>query len=339
MGTDMHPDELDLMEFIDGTADAAVASHVEACPGCQQEVGQFVDLGGSPAAWSDPRPLDVEVSPGVVQTLERDLPEQVRAGQLWRSRWDDETLLVYVVDVDSSGCQLAPAALDVHLAEPRTRVVDDNESPLGVAVGVWAGRSLHAPFALLERYLGTVDGNEVAADELADAVNELTPLDDRTVYAERLRDALGDLITAATWEPDGPAEPLSLANVLGRAGLTMADLPDLLGIDVPTALDLWRGDVAPSAEQIAALDTAAKARGSGVVPSQSSGPALPPELLLELARPRWKARVLAAASNRDLSEEAARRAAAADALGLTLAARRRRTAVDEWGEMLDRVLP
>lgn len=335
----MHSDELDLMEFIDGTADAAVASHVEACPGCQRAVRQFVDLGGSPAAWSDPRPVEVEVSPGVVQALERDLPEQVRAGQLWRARWDIETLLVYVVRFDSSGCQLAPASLDVQLAEPRTRVVDEDESPLGVPVGVWAGRSLQAPFSLLERYLGTIDGNAVAADGLTPAADDLTPLDDRTVYAERLRDALRDLITAAAWEPAGPPEPLSLATVLGRAGLTMADLPDLLGIDVPTALDLWRGDVAPSGEQLAALDTAAEARGSGVVPSQATGPALPPELLLELARPRWKARVLAAASMRDLSEEAARRAAAAEALGLTLAARRRRTAESDWGEMLDRVLP
>ena len=335
----MHPDELDLMEFIDGTADAAVASHVETCPGCQQAISQFVDLDGSPRAWSDPRPVDVEVSPGVVQALERELPEQVRAGQLWRARWDDGTLLVYVVRVDSSGGQLAPASLDVHLAEPRTRVVDEDESPLGVTVGIWAARSLHAPVTLLERYLGAVDGDEVAADGLAEAGGELTPLDDRTVYAERLRDALRDLITAAAWEPDGQAEPLSLAVVLGRAGLTMADLPELLGIDVPTALDLWRGDVAPSDEQLAALDMAAEVRGSGVVPSQATGPALPPALLLELARPRWKGRVLTAASSRGVSEEAARRAAASDALGLTLAARRRRTAVPDWGEILDRVLP
>lgn len=199
MGTDMHPDELDLMEFIDGNAGAGVRQHILHCQTCQRAVDETADVGDLPSGVA-PQQVDVHVTPLIVEALGRELPRQARPGQLWRVRWDHDAVLAVIVSADRTTCRLAPVSLDVHLAGPEVIICEAADSPVGVAVGLWTTQVVDARVSLLERYLGDFGADVVAqiaaADSFTDpedATSGLSALDDRTVFAGRLRDALAGL--------------------------------------------------------------------------------------------------------------------------------------------------
>ena len=334
----MHPDEIDLMDYVDGTAGPDVAGHVRACTTCQHSVEGFSDVGEPPRDTPGKAAVvDARVSPSVLRALARPLPEEVRAGQLWRARWDDETQLVCVLYATAADCRVAPVSLDVHLAGPGVQTVEGSQSPVGLPLGIWTAHAVDTRVSLLELCLGAFP---VEVDELAQDADtpQLGALDDRTVFADRLGEHLLLLAQRADWEPEQRGEQLTLSQACTQAGLRLNDLVQLLGIDLPTALDLWRGDTDPSASQLAVLDQAVSDRGGPDLPSSAAGPPLPVELLQELARPTWKARLLEARTGPSARESQARQDIARDALGLTLAARSRRETQTNWAEVLDRVL-
>lgn len=338
MSAQSHPDELDLMDYVDGAAGPDVSSHVDACIICQHDVEGFADVGEPPGGTPGRAVIDARVSPSVLEALARPLPKEARAGQLWRARWDDEAQLVYVLEAATPHCRLAPVSLDVHLAAPGVRIVEGSQSPVGVDLGVWMSRAVAARTSLLEQCLGDFPTDVI--DPTLDADEpQLGALDDRTVFADRLEEQLLLLAQRAAWEPDQRAEQPSLSEAFAQAGLALNDLVQLLSVDLPTALDLWRGDTEPSASQLAVLDQVVSARGGTDLPSSAAGQSLPADLLQELARPIWKARVLQARTSPLAGEAEARHDATRMALDLTLAARSRRPMTTNWAEVLDRVLP
>ena len=338
MSSQMHPDELDLMDYVDGAARHDVSKHVRACTICQHSVDGFADVGEPPSSTPGRAGVDARVSRSVLRALARPLPEEIRAGQLWRARWDDETQLVFVLNAVAPHCRVAPVSLDVHLAGPGVPTVGDSQSPIGLPLGVWTARAVDTRTSLLEQYLGELSAEVVESILDADAP-QLKALDDRTVFADRLEEQLRLLAQSAEWEPVRSDERLTLSQVCTQVGLKLSDLVHLLGTDLPTALDLWRGDTDPSASQLSALDQAVSARGGRALPSSAAGPVLPGELLQELARPTWKARLLEARTGPSASESQARWDVAREALALTLAARSRRETRTNWAEVVDRVLP
>lgn len=332
----MHPDELDLMEYVDGVADPHLRTHLSECPVCQAAAAEFTDAVPLPNWDAVLAAVDATVSPSVLAALDMPIPDSVEAGQLWRARWDDDTQLVYVAAAEPTTCHLAPISLDVHLAGPNARTVDADDSPLGIPFGAWTARTVQARQSVLEQYLGQIE--HTPGNGRGESSHELAALDDRSAFAGRLEERLIVLATQAAWEPTSQRDPAPLSTILQRAHINLAEMAALLDVDTATALDLWRGDSALSAQQLAALDAAAAARGATTLPSAATGSDFPDELLEELTQPLWKAPVLAARARRSTTETAARQAAAAAAVRLTLAARRQRRTATDWAEVLGRVL-
>jgi hypothetical protein len=336
VNSDMHPDELDLMEYVDGVADPHLRTHLLECPVCRAAAAEFADAVPLPNWDAVLAAFDVAVSPSVLAALDTPVPDSVEAGQLWRARWDDDTQLVYVVAAEAASCRLAPISLDVHLAGPNVRTVDADDSPLGIPFGAWTALTVQARKSVLERYLGQLE-HRLGSDR-GESSYELAALDDRSVFAGRLEERLMVLSTQAAWEPTSERDPALLSTILQRAHIDLTETAALLDVDTATALDLWRGDRALSAQQLAALDEAAAARGAATLPSAATSSDFPDELLDELTQPMWKTPVLAARTRRSTNETAARQAAAAAAVRLTLAARRQRRTATDWAEVLGRVL-
>lgn len=336
MSSDMHPDELDLVEYVDGVADPHLRTHLAECPVCQAAAAEFADAVPLPDWDAVLAAVDAAVSPYVLAALDTPLPDSVEAGQLWRARWDDDTQLVYVVAAEAATCRLAPISLDVHLAGPNVQTVDADDSPLGIPFGAWTARTVQARQSVLERYLGRLE--QTLGSDRGESSYELAALDDRSVFAGRLEERLVVLAGQAAWEPTPDRDQASLSTILQRAHINLTEMAALLDVDTATALDLWRGDSVPSAQQLAALDEAAAARGATTLPSAATSSDFPDELLDELTQPLWKGPILAASTRRSSTETAARQAAAAAAVRLTLAARRQRRTATDWAEVLGRVL-
>jgi hypothetical protein len=333
---DTHPDELDLMEYVDGVADPHLQTHLSECSVCQDAADEFADAVPLPNWDSVLDAVDAAVSPSVLAALDTPVPGRVEAGQLWRARWDDATQLVYVVAAEAATCRLAPISLDVHLAGPNVRTVDADDSPLGIPFGAWTARTVQARQSVLELFLGRLE-HTLGIDRDASSY-ELAALDDRSLFAGRLEERLVVLAMQAAWEPTSERDSTSLSMILQRAHINLTEMAALLDVNTATALDLWRGDRTLSAQQLAALDEAAAARGATMLPSAATSSDFPDDLLDELTQPLWKAPVLAARTRGSTTETAARQAAAAAAVQLSLAARRQRRAAMNWAEVLGRVL-
>ena len=335
MPAEAHPDELELMEVIDGTADAAVVQHVHSWPRCQS-------LTARAAA---PRQPDAEtrmpaaaVTTTILSALRRSLPDRVRRGQLWRTRWDDDTALAYVLHADPQVLRLVPLSLDVHLADHRTVILRD--SPLGVPVGIWAGAEVSGSSAVLERYLGSCSPSvERDVRRLVTAPGTEDPLSDRAQFRSALHAELSTLNDAAqSSQPKAPSDDAALSDVLAQAGLGVRDLAELLQVDLATALDIYRADVAPTPEQMSSLEQALPGDGSAGLPARTHTRAAPEELATELASPEHKASILTAREPWRLNESEVRGLALERATDLALAARVAQRSQRDWAEIVERVL-
>ena len=258
----------------------------------------------------------------------------LRAGAVWRARWDEVALLVLLVEnPTATTISATPVTFDNTGADADTLVV--TAPAVSVLLTVWRALRRDLPLAVLDR----------PVDELAPAVVAWTaggPVPDyaepggpalpsvasRSPVRADIVDDLDALIAAVPVVRPDPGE-VAAAGVRKRISPSdeqFAGLMARLGVGLPIVLDLVDGKRQPSPEEAAALLDIVGATPEVVPP--------PVELVIEMYQPRWKATVLDLARRRDLDEAAARMAAANGVFAL--AARQTGGQTPDWRERLAR---
>ena len=259
----------------------------------------------------------------------------LRAGAVWRARWDDVALLVLLVgNPTATTVAVTPVTFDDTGAEADTLLVAF-PSGRGATLAVWRTLRRDLPLALLDRPVGELPLAVIAwtaggpvPDDARLAGPALPSVAFRSPVRADLEDDLDALIAAV------PA----LTPVSSRRAMTgarkrvlpseeqFAALMARLGVSLPVVLDLVDGKREPSPEEAAALRDIV-----GVTPEVTPPPA---ELVIEMYHPRWKATVLDLARRRDMKEAAARAVMASEAFAL--AARQTGDQTPDWRERLAR---
>lgn len=349
MTSPSHPALIELAELGSDAPRPGVEAHVAGCAHCQERLAALSGL-------TDARPaqaleLDVGVSPRLSEAWQLELRPEPDWGQLWRCLWDDRSVLAIVWLVGEGDLTLIPASFDEHLADDLTLVLDDTESPVGVALGVWTGLESGASTAVLDRCLGQLTTTQLAwlsklrqarrtgqlPADVPRGVRPGSPLDERAEYRTALERAFSALIAASVWEPqDAPG--LAVRDVLTGLGVSPADLASRLSLEPRDVLSIFQGRRPLQPEEQEALATLAAESGEAHLASSTGGSALPLELVDRMNRPRWKSRIVSQTAERSLSEKGVRRHVADEARNLSVAARRPRSAPIDWDAILERVL-
>lgn len=223
-------------------------------------------------------------------------------GDLWLLSWDLHSLALGVVSgVARTYVLLWPVSLPADVAFPPAVRVPD--SPLGVPLAVWPTRETGVGMHLLDRRFGQLLSERVMARTLsAIEADETPPLawiqsgltePEREVASDLMID-LWEEICLHTWPVVVPgASPLS-ASVLGVAGVGIAELVEILQIDTPDAVALFRGEHVPTTSELRVL-----AEGIGCEPNDLLEPEGEAQVL---ADPKFKSDLVEASRELGLSE-------------------------------------
>lgn len=188
-------------------------------------------------------------------------PDAPAVGDLWLLSWDGVALELAVISAVAPTFVLVwPASLPDAPSFPPAVVA--TETPLGLPLHLWPTRETGIGLHLLHRRFGsflTARTMGLVSDELDVGESSVLPLASPNVEAanvEAASDALVDrweAICFHTW----PARQAGITplgpRVLSQAGLEVGDLADALGIALPEAVGIARGETAPTAEHLAVL--------------------------------------------------------------------------------------
>ena len=229
-------------------------------------------------------------------------------GDLWLLSWDGEALgLAIVSGVAPSFVLVWPVTLPGEPSFPAA--IEIPATPLGQPLNVWPSRETGIGMHLLHRRFGqAISERMMAATASALEGDGEMPLSfaspnvdepEREAASDAMVDRWESICLHIWPEPRAGVEPFD-SNALRALGLQVGDLRAALGLNVPDAVSLFSGEIAPTETQVQEL---VEQTGMGVS-----------ELLIthldeasrELLSPEIKDDVLAIASLRDVSEEAAR---------------------------------
>lgn len=202
-----------------------------------------VPEGVEPGRW-----FDTEVAP-------------ISVGDLWLLSWDGIALgLALVSGVASNYALVWPVSFPADAAFPPA--IDVPESPLGVPLAVWPTRETGVGLHLFDRRFGpllsertmalTLDAVEAGEEPpLAWVATDLS-MDQREQESDAMIDRW-ESICLHTW----PSAELGLSplstEALEQVGIGIAELVDILNVSTPEAVALYRGEMAPSADQVNAV--------------------------------------------------------------------------------------
>lgn len=235
--------------------------------------------------------------------------------QLWRVVWGDAAAIVAVTAAERSRVNVVPAS-DPHAGDQHTITV---ETDSGLRVSLWTALNYSLPNFVLDYRLGDVQLPAHLPSPSPTWGPITSPLDDRSLEAADLRDALGAL-EAARWAPT-QSETVNLMAAAADTGITASKVARELGVLPGAARRILQGTEQPSAEQAAIL--------TELIGTAAARALLPEDLVDELDRPAARPQLMAYATSDFDGDEVAARLAVADR-ALVLAARQRatRTAID-----------
>lgn len=194
-----HPLDVDLVDFIDGSLDAAgrriIEEHLTACPSCRikhQRMAQTPPI--------DPTSVrDIEVPQfGAVDVEEAD-PAAARAGELWLTATDDAAMvLVTKVRPNGWGVVVVPVVFDIEVADSGTLVLDEAASPLAVPIAIYDGMLNSLPTSALRgRVVPTRAGVDLLRISDADpGVSRGTPLEGPADARHEVRQYINDRVVS-----------------------------------------------------------------------------------------------------------------------------------------------
>ena len=110
----------------------------------------------------------IELQPETIHALRKlrslfsdEIPE-IDVGQIWRAEWESVTVLGVTLSIEDGYTQFAPVTVDIDYADPYTIILSGEQSPLPVAVAVFAGLATPVPVYVLEANLGTLSSGVIS---------------------------------------------------------------------------------------------------------------------------------------------------------------------------------
>ena len=330
--SNIHPLLTELSDYLDGTARegdlARIRDHLESCRECRvilQHASDSarVDLPGI-AEWS------AQLDSGLVTALRSEAPEP-KAGQLWRLRWDDTSVLSVVLRVKGEDVIVAPVGLDEWMADDYSIVVSPDWSPLGIAFAIWVGLEAVVPLVVLDVCFGEVDAlDQIAAVRHAEHKGVLveeailvgspifTASDERSQYRRDLSLAMGRL-SDATWleSSNNQGHELTPSLVELLEPVDPRRLAHVLKLDAPSTFALMSGERLLTPEEAALVGSLIDVDGVTIL---NAIPPVPPGLVHELSHPIHRQEIFRRAQSSGHSENEERRLALRELL--PVAARR-----------------
>ncbi|WP_439381605.1 hypothetical protein [Amycolatopsis lexingtonensis] len=272
--------------------------------------------------------------------------EEIRVGQVWRARWDEVSILVLVLALESREVLVSPVTIDPPAEDRDCLVVGGSSTAFGVDATVWATLSALLPIRVLDRALD-VWSSEVVSWSADMAQGRSTPapagtrlgcggeseLDPVASLRAELADEIDTLLRAPGLPEEAAGTPTpSLTSLLG-GGVDLQALGSSLGMRQPEVMRLLRGKIPLKPDQIATI-----ARVTGVESAEISRTVrpLPAELVAVAEHPRWRHVWHKQAQRADISETEARLSGAYGAFAL--AARETGGSAPNWDERLRRHL-
>ncbi|MFF3565735.1 hypothetical protein ACFYXS_37480 [Streptomyces sp. NPDC002574] len=250
----------------------------------------------------------------------------INPGQVWRARWDDVSVLVLVLTVDTREVTAAPVTIDPSGEDENCVVVNGAHTAFGVDATVWAGLTCSVPLRVLERVVDAWGDEFVRwAEGRARKRQEPSPPGAREGRAIRsylepaaeLRAELTDDLHHLGRAPAMPvqesgAQAGDLAGLLGDR-LNLARLCAALELPQPEVMRILRGKSPLSSHQIQVVASAV-----GLPAEQIAGTVrpLPIDLVCAMEHPRWRSSWVRRARRLQVSEAEARLSGSYGAFGL-----------------------
>lgn len=221
--------------------------------------------------------------PSAVRQAWTDRPPTPAPGQIWRARWATVTQLLLVVDAPSHAVRTVPITLEVDAADDSAAVLPPGHSTLTVPLVVWLDDAVTLPLRVLDRFLGSLSVDLAVLPAADRGRPVLTPTDERRVQHARLQDLL-DVLVAARWAPQGDGNLRALLSAMDQRSLgQVLDVPDR------TVISLLRGQVPLAPDQASRLAPLVHQPVDALL---AANPRLPEDLVADLDRPVYRAKVV-----------------------------------------------
>jgi hypothetical protein len=241
---------------------------------------------------------------------------EINAGQVWRARWDEVSVLLLVLCVESRDVLASPVTVDPPVEDDQCVVLEGSSTAFGVDARVWAGLTCLVPIRVLDRAVDEWSEDLVRwATQIAQGQPGAIPsgtrrgqaiqseLDPAAMFRAELADEL-ELLSQAPGLPAATASTVhrDLASLLGTK-LDLASLCTSLELPQSEVMKLLRGKVPLTPNQIALV-----ARVTGLTSEEIAGTVrqLPLGLVVELEHPRWRPTWVRRAQRLRISEGHAR---------------------------------
>jgi len=254
--------------------------------------------------------------------------------QLWRLLWGSSAAVGIVREVHEDTLEMCPVTFVPDEATQSAHLLPATSNTLGMELVAWVNLTRAFPVFTLERHLGDLVPRQAGPkDWLSEpgptGMPILGPQEPRIILEAELQDRLQD-IAEASWVPQGDG---TLHKALRASGVFPSELAQLLGVPLPTALGIQRGQLPVDDQMAAALGPRIGLTVTGVL---ARNPAPPVELQRELNKPARRAALWATRRSVNESEVVTRRRAAASVY--TLAARESTAEPSGWVDRVDRYL-
>ena len=204
-----HPLDVDLVDFVDGSLDAAeariVEEHLSSCPSCRIKRRRISQT--PPIVVSDLR--DYEVPQFERLDVEDVNPAAAKVGELWLTATDDSVMvLITKVRPNGWGVVVVPVVFDVEVADSGSLVLDETASPLRVPISVYEGMLTSLPASALKgRVIPIRKGIDLLKVTDTDpGVSRGTALEGSGDSRHEIRHYINERITSADPSKEEPAE-------------------------------------------------------------------------------------------------------------------------------------
>ena len=240
-------------------------------------------------------------------------------GQVWRARWNEDTLLVLLLDVQDHQVEAVPVTIEPTGHDDRSVVVPASETAFGVDVTVWCALVTTLPFRVLDQILDCWPEEAIAlcnsesTQEMQHRIHRRpSPTREDVDLQHDLETSLERLAGVRSFanpkENGSPKQDLrSLVN------LPLREIRALLKISQSEVMDVMRASRPLTEEQAQAL---AGHCDVSVAEIKACLPGLPSDAINEVEHPRWRRAVTLIACRNSCSEAEARGRIAQEAYAL-----------------------
>ncbi|MEU5144786.1 hypothetical protein [Streptomyces sp. NPDC021139] len=271
---------------------------------------------------------------------------EIKAGQVWRARWDDVSVLVLILEVEAREVNAVPVTIDPPGEDETSVVVDGARTAFGVEATVWAGLVSCVPMRVLERVVDAWD-KDIVGCAAARAQGRPAPAAAGVRQGQMIRSALepdaerraglADDLEHLQHAPGLPVQengrpPGTLASLLGDR-LDLRTLCSALEMPQPEVMKLLRGKAPLPPDRI---DAIASATGLSAEQIARTVRPLPADLVQAIEHPRWRSVWVRRARQLEISEAQARLWGSYGAFAL--AARETGGGAADWDERLRQFL-